>query len=480
MSAIIDFGNINWGPDEAKGDNQLHSYFYKIPDYDKLISGNKRYVIGRKGTGKTAVLENIRLEAISNPVWFSKDLTLREFPISDLRSFANKSMQDKSKYVNIWTFMILVELAKLCCEDEGNKDLDSYVALREFLKQNFPSSIGGFRDTIETLKKTEAKLSVLKGFIERQKTSEEKIVVEVHYSKVIETLKALLKDVKTESIYFLLFDELDEGYQAGDSNKKLLLLALFRSIENLTIFFKSHTKLKFCPILALRSDIFDNLEDNDLNKLDDYVVRLNWQSYDKNGYSLKELLNTRIRASLQVNDSIDPWDYVVKDSDNSIPFKNKSLFKYFTNRTFDRPRDIIKFLKLCSKFHDSGKLQYKTASKAETSYSDWLYRELRDEIQSHLKIWKPCLGVIQKIGKGNLELKELKDGLLKESECLEHFKEKKIDVDDLVEILFDFGIIGNIDSNGRWIFKYKDFDNRFNNSKRIIIHLGLGKKLSLR
>ena len=108
MNKIFDFGTIEWGPDEAKGDEQLQNYFLKIPDYDKLIEGKKRFIIGRKGTGKTAILQMIFYETLNTPSSFGKELTLKEFPISDLRGLGDKSMQDKSKYVNIWSFLILI------------------------------------------------------------------------------------------------------------------------------------------------------------------------------------------------------------------------------------------------------------------------------------------------------------------------------------------------------------------------------------
>ena len=53
------------------------------------------------------------------------------------------------------------------------------------------------------------------------------------------------------------------------------------------------------PVTALRSDIFDNLEDNDLNKLDDYVLRLNWTTDENAPWSLKKIAEKRIEATLR-------------------------------------------------------------------------------------------------------------------------------------------------------------------------------------
>jgi hypothetical protein len=96
MARIFDFKNINWGPDDAKGDLQLQNYFLRTPDFDRLIEGKKRFVIGRKGTGKTAILQKIVIESQNNPLFFCKELTLKEFPLaSSLKQSDNKK---KARY----------------------------------------------------------------------------------------------------------------------------------------------------------------------------------------------------------------------------------------------------------------------------------------------------------------------------------------------------------------------------------------------
>lgn len=480
MNQIFNFGKINWGPDEAKGDNQLQNYFLKIPDYDKLIAGEKRFVIGRKGTGKTAILQKIVIDSKSNPLFFCRELTLKEFPITDLRMLRDRSMQDKSQYVNIWSFLILVETAKLAIQDEGTKNLNSYVELKNFISNNFPNRFGGFTDTVKILKSKEAKVSIAPSILggEYGDSREAESTIQIHYSKVIDFLKEQISIVQTASSYFILFDELDEGYKASDTNKRLLLLSLFRAAENLAIYFRGST-INFRPVIALRSDIYDNLEDNDLNKYDDYLIRLDWQSRNRFNYSLKELINVRIRASLSIPDNLEPWNVVAIENDQSIRLRNKSLWNYLQNRTFERPRDIIKFMKYCQEMHSGGTLDFYTVSQAEIKYSGWFYREFRDEIQSHFPAWKSALSAIQKLGLGMMNRDKLKNALTAETEIEAYLDANKKDIDDVLEILFDYGILGNLDDNGRWVFKYKDHDYRWNSSKRIIVHFGFHKKLSL-
>lgn len=54
------------------------------------------------------------------------------------------------------------------------------------------------------------------------------------------------------------------------------------------------------------------------------------------------------------------------------------------NRTYERPRDIIKFLKICRKKMFLAFLQQNTS---EFEYSNWIFKELDNEIFAHNSIW---------------------------------------------------------------------------------------------
>ncbi len=112
------FWDVNWGPDEAKGDNNLVKYFVKIPEYDGLLNGDYRYIIGRKGTGKTAIIEKVLNDIDGSYNKFSKYLTLKNFPIQTIRGLKDRSLGDKSQFVPIWTFLIVTELCRLVINDQ--------------------------------------------------------------------------------------------------------------------------------------------------------------------------------------------------------------------------------------------------------------------------------------------------------------------------------------------------------------------------
>ncbi len=196
------FWAVNWGPDEAKGDTQLGKYFLKIPEYDDLKNGKYRYVIGRKGTGKTAIIEQLTNEVSSQYDCSYKYLSLKNFPIQTLRGLKDRSLGDKSQFVPIWTFLILTEVCKLIIRDEQATPSESITDLKQFIIINFPSDLG-FTETLKSLESRENKVSVLSKWvgIEDSSNTSSEIITSVHYQKATEILTTFIKSISSNYNY---------------------------------------------------------------------------------------------------------------------------------------------------------------------------------------------------------------------------------------------------------------------------------------
>ncbi|WP_295677127.1 hypothetical protein [uncultured Mucilaginibacter sp.] len=472
------FWRVYWGPDEAKGDEKLNTYFIEIPEYEGIKRGDYRYIIGRKGTGKTAIIEQLTNEIDGKYNQFHKYLSLKNFPIQTLRNLKDKTKGDKSQFVPIWTFLLLTELCKLIIQDENATPTQNVIELELFIKSNFPSDLG-FNETLKILAGSENKVSVLSSWlgIEGKSSESLEVLTPVHFQKVTEILGNLIRNIKSDCSFFLFFDELDEGYSVNDKSLNLLLLALFRAIENTYIELKEY--IDFRPVLALRSDIFENLEDNDLNKLDDYLINLKWTTESQSPYSLLDLVNARINASLRVENPQKAWECISVNKDPSLPRKIATVWDFIYNRTFERPRDVVKYMKICSKFKYSGKINFQAVKTAERDYSEWFFKEFRDEIQSHLSIWQPACQSIIKLGKGVFSLDEIKLEMDKDSLIANFLKNSNKTHEDVLEKLFEFGVIGNLSVSKKWFFKYKDNNLPFNPDQKMLVHFGFSKKFRI-
>ena len=474
------FWDVNWGPDEAKGDTGLGKYFLKIPEYEDLKNSKYRYIIGRKGTGKTAIIEQLTNEVSIDSKCFHKYLSLKNFPIQTLRGLKDKSQGDKSQFVPIWTFLIITELCKLVVNDECAQPIENLIELKSFVNINFPDDLG-FTETLKTLESSENKVGILSKWLgfESQTSTSQEVITSVHYQKATEILCKLLKNINSDCFFYIFFDELDEGYTANDKSLNLLLLALLRAVENTFLDLKEN--IKYRPVLALRSDIFNNLEDNDLNKLDDYIIDLKWTKESNSQYSIYDLVNARINASIKTKIPNKAWDCISYNKDPNLPHQVKTLWDFVYNRTFERPRDIIKFFKYCRKQRNqNGKINFYVVRKSEINYSEWFYKEFRDEIQSHLSVWQEATQSIIKLNKGIFSLDEIKKEFDKDSSIVKYFKCTNKSHVDILEQLFNFGLIGTLSNTNRWFFKYKDHNLPFNPDQKMLVHFGFARKFRIK
>lgn len=475
----ISFADIDWGEDEAKNDDSLDRYFVEFPGYSNILKGKKRFIIGRKGTGKSAILQKIRLQAQNEATFFCTDISLRDFPLNDFKALGDRGLQDKSKYVSAWKFLLLTEIASMMIQDNSIVESLELEKIRGFLKENFPEGIS-VTETISKLRQNENKIvmaiSILSG--EHNSSSSTEITSQVHYNKAVKTLEELLAKISSESTFLLLIDELDEGYRARNANLNVVILALLRAVDELYNFFKKNA-VKCIPITALRSDIFDSLEDNDLNKLDDYVLRLNWTTSESGLWSLKQIAEKRIEATVREKYPGVPfgdyWSLVADES--TVP---KGLWQYICVLTFSRPRDIIKLLKYCSEHVTGTRLTLRDVQNIENDYSGWFYREFRDEAQSFLPCWKGALNCISEVAKGKETLEVLVKRLESNDEVSAWCEQNRKTSLDVIKILFDYSVIGCINESGRWIFKYKDDYFEFMSSyPYYCVHYGFCRKLRI-
>lgn len=476
----IRFKDIEWGEDEAKGDDSLEHYFVEFPGYDKIWSGKKRYIIGRKGTGKSAILQKIRLTAQSDPKIFHTEISLRDFPLSDFKSMGDRSLQDKSKYVSAWKFLLLTEIAKMMTDDNSINSDYAVRRLRKFLDENFPDGVSVI-ESISKLKQRHNKVSIFTPPFSAEHGSDittEKSAL-VHYNQAVKGLEKMFQEVETDSQYILLIDELDEGFRVKNTNLSLVILSLLRATDELFKFFKG-TSIRCIPVLALRSDIFDSLEDNDLNKLDDYVLRLNWTIDENDPWSLKQIAEKRIEATVKEKyptfATANYWSLVANDTSSQ-----DGLWKYICTLTHSRPRDVIKLLKYCSDTVRSDKLTLSDVRAEENNYSRWFYQEFRDEVQSFLPCWQEALNCITEVGEGKGKTEILLDRFRANEAIKSWCIENKKTVVDVLKVLFNYSVIGCVNNDGRWIFQYKDDALEYMPSyPYYCVHYGFCRKLRIK
>lgn len=447
-------------------------YFYHTKIVDRLIVGKKSYVIGRKGMGKTAVCGYIASQ--ENDVCFTQKLTFKNFPFNNLYELEDSGYTAPNRYITLWKYLIYSTICKMLSKNK-RVDLESREQLMalfdEDLSTAFPKAVSkwtGFKFDVKVLG-TGIGLGANKENTKNDYLSiADRVVILENY------IKGKLGAEK----YIVLFDELDEDYKniierENYSKYTELLTSLFKAVQDVRSIFRDRNVF---PIVFLRDDIYDVLEDPDKNKWTDYKIELDW---DRD--SLKNLLAFRISRAQSANQEIEVFSSAwarlfeggeVRYGDHGN--KKMPVFDYITRSTQNRPRDYIRYIQICAdQALEKGlnKINPSIVKDEGKAFSNYLRTELEDEIHGAIPEIKQILNLFTKLRKQTFNIDEFKllyEGEIKAGNII------KRNYQFILEMLFIFSVIGNVTKHSNHhIFRYQNKESRLNMSERICIHRGL-------
>jgi len=456
---VEDFGSM-----AAENDRHLLDYFVTTPSFERLLALRSFIAIGRKGTGKTALYQG--LEAHRDASTFVSGLKFSDYPWRLHNDALNTNAAETERYVNSWSFLILVELAKLVLSSERQRSRDASNALREFIESNWGRVDFSYRDFYEPTKfmtvKSEIKpqvagvsmASVNREWVERARLGES-VGATLAW---LETALSEALDPATK--YFILFDELDATFDQNDDaygpRLKGLLLATKRTAS-----WSDRVSQQARAVVFLRDDIFNDLEFSDKNKLfEDAAIVVSWNDDERGPESLRSLMNERIRQAFALGSTeVDPWSVAFDDERMA---KNQQKYKYMTARTYLRPRDMIQFANLSlaeaqkrlrSDPEGTRKLTNDDIYAARELYSHYIVREFDDEFAGSSSGWKEILEVMRRLHKEVFGRDEFNTEYAK----LENWKQS---AEEVLDSLYMFGLIGFIKRGGRAggtdiVYRYK-------------------------
>ena len=198
--------------------------------------------------------------------------------------------------------------------------------------------------------------------------------------------------------YFILFDDLDRGFDPDDEEYTARLVGLLLAARDIYNWAREdHRQLYVAPTVFIRSDIYDQISFPDKNKITQNLLEtLRWTDDSTGEDSLKTLIDQRIRA-ITNTESSDPWNEVF---DPALMRGSQTKFKHMAGRTQLRPRDMIQFANLCLKEAHDGDASHITNAhiqSARPNYSAYLVSELDDEVHETYQEWRKLLDVLRRL-----------------------------------------------------------------------------------
>lgn len=468
----------NFGDGSAEDDDSVLSYFLKTEAVGQVESGRSYVVIGRKGSGKTAL---VKYFSESRPGYLSESPSLRDYPWSLHAKRKNLGASSIESYVSSWRYLIAVRANSALLARHGwGQNTDAQRAAYDFMRDNYGGATPNLRDILAP-----KKLKITKRIISPQVAGFAAGGIEIEdkeggVSSELDLLTdALLENATTvasqvnEPHVDLHFDELDQGLSSLDQRHREMITGLVlasRSIRNN----KSWGDV-IRPVCYLRTDIWDELSFSDKNKISQSsAVTLEWDSD-----TLLEMINERIRVKLGPSYSWNDLD------DESLIRGKQSKWSHIISRTFLRPRDVIQFLNYAteaaiSNYPASDFFDNEDIQKARTPYSRYLKQELDDEIGPHWPQWAEGLQTCSELSR----LTFSKDKFIETYER-RRSKANAVSADDALELMYRYSVIGYRRGIGKggsgWIFQYTDSDSGWDSgAKSFKVHLGLKEFAKLR
>lgn len=468
----------------------LEDCFQSHDAYTQAIEHRRFLVIGRKGSGKTAIFRKIIRTRAHDVFAFGHAFT--DYPWHHHDAQATIGVPEEDRYTHSWKYLMLLTASKVLLNqdqsqpwcDEAYSDIaklenfvvDSYGSRNPDVTQLFvPTRKLRINPTLG-IPGTNFKVGIN---VESVPISElPRIVQDVNRTVAASVIRALNPDHN----YYIAFDQLDLGFDPSDPKYSQRLTGLILAARDINQLARDAEK-KMSVSIFLRDDIYQLLRFEDKNKLtENYTSLLEW---DRPGssWTLKRLMEERFCATLDIP-SEGSWDKVFNET-QEMPGRQKK-YHHIRDRTFRRPRDVIKF---CNEVLSAHKAQHNTSQfennnivDARKNYSQYLLSELEDEIFKHVAGHENLMELLKAIGTLQFTLESFSDtcsgrpGLLPNG----------FDTNSALKQLFEFSVVGYLKSGGggggsQYVWKYLDPRARFDDrASSFRVHPGFKEVLGLK
>lgn len=367
--------DLRLGTLAAESDRELFEYFLVTPVVKTIVMQNIGLVLGRKGSGKTALFrqaeELLRGFGLENVEVVR--LNMDDHAWSAFQDFRNLGLGEEHAATVSWHLALLLQISIAVAQRPitawGKHAQEDVRVIRQFLEDNFgdlsPSlakssrlivqigslKVGAFGAGLEATFKND-------GALQRDLVP-----------GLTDALSQHLISVMHDGSWLLLLDQLDESWD-GSKDKRALLVGLLKAVKRINDDFGwfQDPQRGVRAIAFLRTDIHEALEFDDKDKSRDMTARIHW-SHDQ----LRQMLQARL-GTVKIDHL---FDSSTNQKKGRIP---KGSFNYIVSRTFMRPRDLLQFLiNIRDAYPDSTIITKGIVEDVEPTYSRDKLDDLRQE-----------------------------------------------------------------------------------------------------
>jgi hypothetical protein len=472
---LNDLRQLYFGRDDAESDiaegGLLHAGFLRTAAFRAVESGRKQLIIGRKGSGKSAIC--VTLAATNDAVSL---ITPDEISADEIQKFELAGINVQQSKAIIWRYILMVQIAKFVVAHarEHAKQPASVQALRKFLLANGEADDHRWHEKFwKVIQRLRASLSLeafgAKVALDAGSMPSEGIRASGQVEIVEKHVLLALTDLKCPGTHrrpVLLIDQVEKVW-SNDRDSEVMVAGLLQAAKHV------QAKLRGVRcVVFLRTDIYDILQFPDKDKLHGDEMRIDWKP---EGLFNVALLRASASLGREVTDS-ELFGRLFPSAVQGVMTND-----YLANRTLLRPRDMIQFCNLCRDTAEKNGHTTVTASdvvEAEVQYSLWKLQDLANEYLVNYPFLGELFVLFQNSGY-LVSRKMIEDRVASLQHALlrrypDHFD--VIRTPRIIDILFGIGFLG-VRRNHRFEYAYSTEKPIETHETEFCIHPGFREAL---
>ncbi|WP_438027908.1 P-loop ATPase, Sll1717 family [Sorangium sp. So ce233] len=330
--------------------SHLGAYYLTTDSFKQVLSGSIRLVVGRKGSGKSAMFFQLRDKVRSNRKRIVLDLRPEGYQLKKFKEMVLSFTDATQEHLcaAFWEYVLLLEIChKLLHKDRQPHLVDSalmsrYKKLEQLYETNEYDREGDFSERmLHLVSQLQRRVDEEYGGDARSLSS--KAIVNLLYRHNMTQLRNEIVDyLKLKVDVWVLFDNLDKGWPTkGVQHSDILILRglidATRDIERLL----TRKGVETHTVLFVRNDVYEILVDETPDRGKETRASLEWTDPDL----LREVLRLRLVNSMDLEPHT-PFDAIWNQICVSHIDGEKSD-EHLIERSLMRPRYLLNLVAYC-------------------------------------------------------------------------------------------------------------------------------------
>lgn len=327
----------------------LRDYFLSTDEYQRALRGEVNLVVGRKGSGKTALFVQLRDTKRNHRQNIVVDLKPEGYQLVKLKERVLDLLTAGAQQhliTALWEYILLLEITyKLLEKDQAvhvrdHRLTEPYIKLRALYGDTELSQEGDFRERLSKLSD-----HLIQEFLSAhayEVSENEKInittaqITQILYQHDIRNLyEAMIQYLLLKQEVWLLFDNIDKGWSVEGINDTdiVTLRCLINASRKIQREF-NRRNIPFNSIIFVRDDVYSLLMESSADYGKEMRASLDWSDPDL----LAEVLTKRIGSSIQAPLS-SPATISISH------YAGEPWLSFMVQRSLMRPRNLLKLFR---------------------------------------------------------------------------------------------------------------------------------------